>query len=290
MNSFNEVAVTAEKYLAGNPSDSLYLLIDHAGMSGLQRKIENSSVAWVSLFDKTRESSALVAAPILILIGERSSLQMSRTLLYWICERVSEGSSLIMLASSLPINKLQHELTLRLDIKISENMDAMLRFFDARILEKLIEILNAEQTKVLCGPARKWWYANRMGEVVEIKNEFIYTGNFCQINLTQEQEFALINASEPDQVLHILLKTMPQLAALMPKNQYCFIADNIRSASRLGLCSVSDFVLYSTMVTLCGADFEALPYWENTLVDVRAERISFAAAVANCEDVALEVE
>jgi hypothetical protein len=125
---------------------------------------------------------------------------------------------------------------------------------------------------------------------VEIKNEFIYTGNFCQITLTQEQEFALINASEPDQVLHILLKTMPGLGALMPKNQYCFIADNIRAASRLGLCSVSDFNLYSAMVTLCGADFEALPYWENTLVDVRAERISFAAAVANCEDVALEVE
>lgn len=291
MNLFSDIKMTAEKYLAGNHGDSIYLLIDHAGMPGLLLKIRNHYASWASLFDATRESGALPVAPILILVGRSSSLLASNAFVRWISERAVEGSSVIMLASSMGINELRGQLTKRLDVRISENMDAMLRFFDAKILEQLVRILTPEQIAVLCSPAKKWWYVDRMGELVGIDREFEHIGSDSpKLDLSEKQEFALINASEPDQVLHLLMNAMPQLRRLMPKNQYSFIADNISSASRLGLCSVSDFVLYSVMVTLRGSDFDVLPYWKTALEDVRVRRISFADAVARSEDIVWEVE
>lgn len=68
------------------------------------------------------------------------------------------------------------------------------------------------------------------------------------------------------------------------------MADNILSASRLDLCSISDLVLYSAIATLLGENFYALPYWQAALSDVSAKRISFADAVNGCEEVVWEVE
>lgn len=291
MNSFSKIKLASEKYLKANPGDSVYFLIDHAGMPGLYRKIVKRKISWTTLFDTTRESAALLVAPILILIGCGSSLKVTDTLIEWISEQADEGASVIMLASNLPISELQRQLTLRLDVKISQDMDAMLRFFDARIFEKLAEILTPEQMALLCSPAKKWWYVNRAGEFVGVEKEFRFLKtDFRPLVLTEKQEFALVNASEPDQVLHLLLNAMPRIESLMPRNKYRFIANNITSASALGLNSVADFVLYSAMVAIRGSDFEVLPYWENILPDVRDRRISFADAVAGSEDVSWEME
>lgn len=291
MNSYSDIKRAAEKHLAENHSDSIYLLIDHAGMPGLHREIKKHRVNWVSLFDETKESGALAVAPILILVGRNSSMSISNALVQWISERADDGSSVIMLASSLETSQLQAQLAKRLDIKISENMDALLRFFDARIFEPLMAVLSPEQMELLCSPAKKWWYVDRVGRLVGIDREFECTeGDFQHLELNEKQEFALINASEPDQVLYLLIKAMPQLGVLMPKNKYGFIANNIFLASRLGLNSVSDFVLYSAMVVLRGRDFEVLPYWKSALENVRTKRISFADAVVGSEDVVWEVE
>lgn len=172
MNYFSEFKATAAKHLAANPDDSIYLLVDYGGMTGLPREIKKHKTDWASLFDETRESGAFLAAPILILLGRNSSLSLNKKLTKWISERADDGSSVIMMASSLSIEELRRQLTMRLDLKISGNMDAMLRFFDARILAQLIEILSSEQIEILCGPAKKWWYLDRLGQVVEIEGEF----------------------------------------------------------------------------------------------------------------------
>ena len=130
---------------------------------------------------------------------------------------------------------------------------------------------------------------DRAGELAKLEREFKYAvRDFYSLRLSEEQEFFLLNASEPDQVMRLLMKTMPELESLMPQNRYSFISDNIHLASRLKLCAISDLALYSAMKILHGAEFEALPYWRGALDDVRSGRISFADAVANSEDIAWE--
>jgi len=286
MKSSFSIKSTAETYLAENPNDSLYLLIDYAGMPGLHCKLEKSSGKWASLFDATRESGAFSVAPILIFLGCNSSLQINKLLFNWISEQAPNSSALIMLASHLSIRDLKDELALRLEVKISQNMDAMLRFFDPRIFEHLVKILTSDQLANLCGPAKTWWYVDRTGEMVRIEREFQEIGGGCySLELSEEQEFSLVSMSEPDQVMHILRTAMPRVEQLMSKNSYQIIKDSISAAAHLKLSAVSDLALYAAMAILHGLDFEELPYWRDVLPDVRAGRISFANAVASSEEI-----
>jgi len=289
MKSSFAIKSTAETYLVANPNDSLYLLIDHAGMPGLYRKLGKSSGSWASLFDATRESGAFSVAPILIFLGCNSSLQVNKLLFNWISERAPNSSALIMLASHLSIKELKAKLTLRLDVKISQDMDAMLRFFDPRIFEQLVKILTSDQLAKLCGPARTWWYVDRTGGIVRIEREFQeIDGDGYSLELNEEQEFSLVSVSEPDQVMHILRTAIPQVESLSSGNIYKIIADSIRAAARLKLGAISDLALYSAMAILRGVDFEELPYWRDVLPDVQSGKITFANAVANSEDIVWE--
>jgi len=276
----------AENHLAANSNDSLYLLIDHAGMPGLYRKLEKSSASWASLFEETRESGALSVAPLLILLGCNSSLQINRLLFQWISEQAPNSSAVIMLASHLSIKELKDRLALRLDVKISQDMDAILRFFDPRIFQQLVRILTSDQLAKLCGPAKTWWYVDRTGELVRIEREFQEVDKDCySLDLSEEQEFSLVSMSEPDQIMHILRMAMPQVEPLISGSSYQIIVDSIHAAANLKLDAISDLALYAAMVILRGVEFEELPYWRDVLPDVRAGKISFANAVANSKDI-----
>ena len=49
MRYFPKIRSTAETYLATNPGDNLYLLIDNAGMPDLHSKLAKSTASWKSL-------------------------------------------------------------------------------------------------------------------------------------------------------------------------------------------------------------------------------------------------
>lgn len=193
-----------------------------------------------------------------------------------------------MLASHFGIEQLKHKLALRLDVKISQNMDAMLRFFDPRILEQLVRVLTSEQLMMLCGPAVTWWYVDRMGMIVRIENQFHEVVSVYKLELSEDQEYLLLSLSQPDQVAHLLRKTMPQIEAISLETSYQIIADSIRAANKLKLDAISDLALYSAMWILRGPHFEELPYWREVLPEVRSSKISFANAVANSEDIVWE--
>lgn len=285
MDLISDITLIAGKYLIANPDEKIYLLIDHAGMPGLIRKVERGSERHTSLFNNSREHGALSVSPILILFGHSEKLQMREFLIRWICEQAIYTSTLMMLGSRLDIDDLTTELTLRLEARISDDMDAVLRFFDPRIFECLAKVLRAEQLANLCNPARTWWYVDRQGHFIKLEQEFRYVkNNYEPLELTEGQEFSLIEASEPDQVIHILDKVMPKVRSSMPKDIYGFVVDNMRSASKSGLIGPIDFALYSIMVATRGINFETLPYWRQAMDNVRAGSISFADAVAESAD------
>ncbi|WP_020651644.1 DUF4123 domain-containing protein [Massilia niastensis] len=193
MSSRIDFRVIAEESLAEYPTSNLYFLLDHGGLPGLYRQLSRSSLGWTSLFDSTREANALAVAPFLILAGSNGQLRMSRSFLEWLGENGTYSSTVIMLSSPLQIEPMTSRLTARLDVRISENMEAMLRFFDPRVLESLIEILSVEQAKEFFSPAQAWRYVDRAGRMAGVTTFFNVQENFsAPLVLSQQQEFALL--------------------------------------------------------------------------------------------------
>jgi hypothetical protein len=279
----------ATNYVTSHPGANLYLLIDHAGLPGLNRKLLASQVQWVNLFGNSRESGASSVAPFLILIGSASSLRVSNIFLRWISESGALTSSLILLASPQSIDMVKERLMVRLDVQLSEGIDAMLRFYDPRIFESLSKILSPQQFDALLCPGEKWWFVNRQGQLTETKSNFrIADHEKFQLSLIQKQESDLIDALEPDRVLYLLLETVPRLEPNLPSDRYGFITCNIAKAQTFNITSTSDFTLYCTVALLYGNNFEADPYWSQALSQVRMHSITFVQAVADSPEVDYE--
>jgi hypothetical protein len=291
VNSYLDFRAVAEEQLAANPNSNLYFLLDHAGMPGLHRKLAGGSAEWTSLFENTKEDNALSVAPILVLIGGNGKLSLPRLLFEWIGEHGTYTSSVIMLASILSIRPMATRLATRLDVRLSENMDGMLRFFDPRIFEQLIHVLSPEQAHVFFSPAEKWWYVDRAGKLCSIHTEFDVDEKFeAPLELSDAQEFQLLDGSEPDQVLALLRENAPNLMSRLSfsdqyefPTQYEFVVRQIRAARTLGLGSAIDFVLYSSAALSYGDDFASSPIWSVLLDEAKLRGLSFSEAVSTNE-------
>lgn len=257
MSPYIDIRIVAQESLADRPESNLYLLLDHGGLPGLHRKLQKSSARWASLFDCTNEANALVVAPILILIGSNGRLQMSRSLFEWVAKNGTYTSTVIMLSSPLQIESLRNRLAAGLDVRLSEDMKAMLRFFDPRIFEGLMKVLSVEQLATFLAPAEKWWYVDRAGKLTSVEAKFnAVDESAVPLELSAEQEFDLIEASDPDRVLASLRDNVPDLIQTQPLSaQYDFVARNLHVARGAGLTSIADFVLYNMVVLIKGLDY-----------------------------------
>ncbi|WP_162244866.1 DUF4123 domain-containing protein [Massilia sp. Leaf139] len=282
MLSNSEFKVFATNYITTNPKLNLYIVADHTGMPGLHRELVASPAKWASLFADSREENELSVAPFLILLGSYSSLKVSSRLLRWITDNGVPTSSLILLASSQSLDTVQERLSKRLDMKISQNMDAMLRFFDPRVLEQLKKILSLDQAKNFFSAASTWWFVDRLGKLVEVSSEFKEVDDPCgQLCLSEKQEATLVEALEPDRVIHLLLEAVPHLKKNLPHDRYGFAADKIRLANTFGIMSTIDLSLYCIVSLLCGDSFEKERYWSEGLDQVQSGEAKFTQIVEN---------
>ena len=256
-----------EKYVAVDPASNLYFLIDQGGMPGLYNQLVKSTVEWASLFGCTREENALAAAPILILVGVGGRLHISKKLLGWIGANARYSSSLIILSSALSSKSIERRLTSRFSVKLSEDMGAMLRFFDPRILENLVDVFNAEQAGNFFSVANIWSFFDRSGNLVKFAAKFNEKDDCnSQLELSQEQESLLLKASEVDQVSALLRQNLPEIFNKIPaSSRYDYVKSKINFARMDGLDTVLDFSIYVTVLMLKGDNIVDAPFWRTFL-------------------------
>jgi len=232
-------------HLAAHADAQLYFLLDHAGLPGLVRKLDQCAIRWLSLFDDTRESAALEAAPILVPVG-RAEAPLTGRLLDWLATHGACASAVTLLDSPLPTADLRRRLVARLDVTLSENMVMMLRFFDPRILAQLRITLTAAQSAAFFSVASHWWYLDRAGMLIEFDADFSPADAACiPLVLHQKQEFALVDASEADHVLALLAQEVPNLmASIPPCERYRAVLTNFSKAKREGVTSIHDLMVH----------------------------------------------
>jgi hypothetical protein len=269
-----------------HPDDFFYLLADHAGMPGLQRKLTDTKVGWVSLFEGTTQTNALSVAPLLIRIGRGSQSLCGDVFLTWICERGAYSSSLLIVASQLTIRELAGRLTARLDAKISDDMDVLLRFFDPRVFEQLARCLTDEQRNVFFSPASSWWYVDRRGELQAVQAQFSNDENFVSpLILSARQEHELVDASEPDQVEEQLRLWLPnEFARLSPPDRHNFIARHMTAGRNLRITLTRELALYCALALVYGEDFASDAEWSSALDLIRQGKHDLTSVVSSLNE------
>ncbi|RYZ92749.1 MAG: DUF4123 domain-containing protein [Proteobacteria bacterium] len=247
MSTYIDFRTIAEEALASCPFTNLYLLLDQSGLPDLHSKLSKSSSVWGALFDHTLDANASVVGPILISAGSKGNLQISRRFGEWLGRSGTYNSTVIMMLSPLDFEPLMARLVVRLDVTLSEGLDAMLRFFDPRILESMTKFLNAEQSNHFFSPAESWGYIDRAGALIWFKSDFSGNENFSPpLTLSQQQESDLLDASEVDQVLDLLRSNLPTTLARLPQEeQYGFAYRKIEEARQRGFTSISKLALYT---------------------------------------------
>ncbi|MDB5935226.1 MAG: hypothetical protein JWQ01_2570 [Massilia sp.] len=267
--------------------ESFYFLVDHAGMPGLHRKLIHAKMEWASLFKGTSQVNALSVAPLLIRVGTNSQIPHHNDFLTWICERGPYSSSLTLLASPLAIHELVSRLTARLDARISDDMDVLLRFYDPRVFEQLVQSLSGEQRRVFLSAASSWWFVDRSGELRAVEATFSNVDSFCPpLTLSSQQEFDLVEASEPDQVEEQLRLSVPNELRLLPAAERSkVIAAHIAAGRELRITSTRELALYCALALIYGADFSFSPEWASKLEQVRDGKSDLISMVSALNEV-----
>ena len=259
----------------------LYALVDHGGMPGLVKQLDRTNAQWISLFAGSRDEGALEVAPILILIDANQAPFQRQAMLNWLCEHGTFASSLLFMVSPLPMAELVRRLALRLDATLPDNMDIVLRFFDSRVFEQLVAVLSDEQKRAFLNVASRWWFVDRRGEIQAVDATFSEAETpEIPLILTVQQEGAMLDASEPDQVAAFLQPVVPvEYADLAPELRYDFIVRHMGAARLLGIKATHELALYCVMPLLHGEQFATQAPWHAVLGQVQSGRRSLTLAV-----------
>lgn len=250
-------------------------------MPGLAKMLDRSKVPYSSVFDDTKEESALSVAPILFKLSDVAS-ENHGGLRRWIEEHGSYTSSMILFTSSLLRDEVVRRLRIRLNAIVSENMEVLLRYYDPRVLEAMLNVLSDVQLQDFLSIADCWWYLNRQGALVKIASDFSQDDMFTSpLRLTEQQEFLMLDASEPDQIADQLQKMMPDIFHnLSISLRYDFICRNASRASAIGISGTYEVALYCGVALLHGEDFSSLPQWAEVVGKVQHRAIKFSTALS----------
>lgn len=258
------------------PNNSLFCLVDHAGMPGLHRQLVQTGIAWTSLFQGSAEEVALPAAPLLFTLDPAHT-----RLLQWIAEHGTYTSSMLMLSSPISLHELRDRLARRMSARISDEMHVLLRFFDPRVFEALVEVLDEEQRTLFLNPADCWWYPDRSGQLVSRPASHAADEIVSPLELSAAQEFALLDASEIDQVATQLRSMLPDAYIRMrPAQRVDFLKRQIAAADRAGVVATHELALYCGLALLHGDEFAHTSPWREILVQVGKGSVSLVDAVA----------
>lgn len=236
----------------------------------------------MSLFDRTKEESVLAVAPILLLAANGGKIRLSRLVFDWLRQHGTYSSSVMILVSPFDLAYLASQLGARLHITLAGGVEAMLRFFDPRVFESLLDILTQEQVEDFLGVVSSWYYVDRTGRIAQAREKYREVKVLSKsISLSQEQENLLLESSEIDQILASLRSSVPDRFLEIPcESQYEFVLESVIEARKERLGSVLQMSLYA-MIRLFGVHEMPRRVYQKTLEYIRSNDINNLKAFLN---------
>lgn len=255
-----------------------YALVDHAGAPGLLDRLhERPHTHWLNVFTASREGPSMDAAPLLLDLETISQ----KPWLQWLHFSCIESTSLTLLHSSLELPALAECLKRRLDVLLPDAVPALLRYFDTRIIESLLQFLEAEQCKTFFGIAACWQWLDRAGELRYYQVEQLPDDSWpSPWKLDEKQQNAMIDAAEADALVQQMQNHGMELCAGRSRASLHTLAQNcIAQATQFGIDGMPARTLFSLLALQIGTGFHEQAEWAALLARVRLKEISFEDAV-----------
>ena len=277
MSDAGQLEAALREALARNSACNWYALLDGSQLPDLMHSLRRGALRgsrYVSLFDERSETGAGDAAP--FLVDLRSAANLDRAISYTV-QNALTSYAVSWIASSLDMRTLAARLAQRLDARLTENMDVLLRYYDSRILSSLSLTLTAEQSCNFFNFAQGWWYPARSGELHSCVSNFAEEETFTPpLAIDQAHENRLTDLAFPDAVLEQLLNGQADLLALMNRaEQHDFVVRQIEHMKELRLESLSDIVTYCLIALVDGEDFFMRMPWQEKIAAIKAGKASF---------------
>jgi hypothetical protein len=284
MNSFLNIHAVCNESDQTYSSNLMYCLADHAGMPGLHQQLVRRELQWASLFQGTTEEAALSVAPLIFELPTKN-YDNNRSFLRWLTEHGTYTSSMLLLSSPSDLETLRCQLTRRLHARITDGMDVLLRYFDPRVFESLLSVLDVQQASAFLSPADCWWYPNRSGQLIRRQSAWGIDEFLSPLHLDAEQEFAMLDANEIDVVEGRLRSMFPDLAIrLNVEKREHFLRCQIAAARATGIESTNDTILYCGLAVLHGENFAKISPWREILENMRINKLNFSEEVLAVEE------
>ena len=196
-----------------------YVLIDHAGAPGLLVELRRSpAIHWWSLFDESKEQSALDVAPILAKLPHARPRSSADEFLRWVHRTCEFSTSVIVLHSNWTPGVLAAALKRRFDVVLPDHVPVMLRYFDTRVLESLLCVLAEPQRDEFMGVASRWYWLDRAGQLQTRPSRELQADPWPQrFELDVEQQNALIDAGHADALVERMNAQAPDLCQGTPR-------------------------------------------------------------------------
>jgi len=145
----------------------------------------------------------------------------------------------------------------------------------------LLTVLEYPQRDWFLSPADCWWYGDRNGVLQSWPSKHGDTEINFLLRLSETQEFALLDASEIDQVAAQLRSMLPDgYAGLGIASRTAFLRRHMAEANSAGIVATHELALYCGLALLYGEDFSRTLRWQALLIKVQSGSATFAEAVA----------
>ncbi len=264
--------------LSPGTDSCLYALVDHAGAPGLLNRLHDyPTTPWVNLFSGSREELSIEAAPLLLTLQP----PLKSWWLPWLHTACLESTSLTLLYSSIDPQILVNGLKKRLNVMLPDDVPALLRYFDTRILESLLKVLEPEQRGEFLGIASRWIWLDRAGKLQTLKavptSEDLWPSLFI---FSEQQQNLMIDTADVDVLVQQMLTHGWDLCATHSRAQLHELAYSaLANAKEFGIEGMPSQTLFALACLQLGLNFTKEAKWAALLHKVRNREISFEDAI-----------
>jgi hypothetical protein len=171
----------------------------------------------------------------------------------------------------------------RTEAVLPQNMSVILRYFDPRVFSVLLRAWDADRLQSFLSAGVRWAIPGRRGELqlIECDHSAPTTPFTAPLNLSTTEEATLIDASEADAIVCLLLnQNNSVLQTLLPPEQYEQVSAALDAAKTFRIEQVPDQATFCACALAQGLGFCELPPWAALMPEVRAGRLKFADVAA----------
>ncbi len=190
------------------------------------------------------------------------------------------------LQSALPLQDLAMALGRRMDARLDDGTEAMLRLADARTLPSIHACLDDDQRSMVFAPVSAWWYLDRQEQLRALPIEAPSSKGSAKLPVTLRpaQLSALMEAAEPDFVLQKLAEFSPKALAGLPRaDRHQWTVDRVAQARQWGMEATLDLARFCSIALEQGEGFFERHAWLNAVKRVQSGQQAWAEVFLGSE-------